>query len=133
VFPESILLDNVIFSGDNPVKIEGESVVGMQTTEETKDVCGAIVFWQVSEKHGGRRIQEKTQSSVSATYSFETSEKLPLYEFKNLLVQCWIYVLYYWYCSEVILSQRVLQCLAGFAGQWPGSYNVWPGSLARRE
>jgi hypothetical protein len=46
------------------VQIE-QGLVGMHTTEETKDFPGAVVFWQVSEKHGGRCIQEKTQSSIS--------------------------------------------------------------------
>jgi hypothetical protein len=78
VFPESIVLDNVIFSGD-PLEIE-RHVVGMQITEEKRHFLGAVVFWQVSEKHGGRRIQEKMQSSIITTLGrttltcFELSE-----------------------------------------------------------
>jgi hypothetical protein len=67
VFPETIVLDNIIFLGD-PAQIE-QGVVKMQTTEEKKDFCGAIVFWQVGEKHGGRRIQEKMQSSISNLFN----------------------------------------------------------------
>jgi hypothetical protein len=59
VFRAKIVLDNAIFL-ENPVQID-RGIVGMQTTEEKKDFCGAIVFWQVSKKHGGHRIQKKNQ------------------------------------------------------------------------
>jgi hypothetical protein len=63
VFPESVVLDNVLFSGD-PTEIEVH-VVGLSTTEESIPLQSCMVYWQVSMKFGGRRIKENTKSSVA--------------------------------------------------------------------
>jgi hypothetical protein len=67
IFPESIVFDNVIFSGD-PVEID-TNVVGMATTEEGMALQSCVVYWQVSEKFGGRRIKENTKSSIANLFS----------------------------------------------------------------
>jgi hypothetical protein len=62
VFPEPIVLDSGIFSGD-PFAVE-RGIVGMQTTEENIDFHGVVVFWRVSEKYGGWRIRYEKQDSI---------------------------------------------------------------------
>jgi hypothetical protein len=67
IFPESIVLENVIFSGD-PVEIDTH-VIGMATTLEGMNLQNCVVYWQVSEKFGGRRIKENTKSSIKNLFS----------------------------------------------------------------
>jgi hypothetical protein len=67
VFPEPIVLDSGIFSGD-PFEVE-RGVVGMQTREENIDFRGVVVFWRVSEKYGGCRLRHEKQDSISDIFN----------------------------------------------------------------
>jgi hypothetical protein len=72
VFPESVALDNAIFSGD-PVYIDSKKV-GLNMLDDGVDFKTCIVNWRVADKYGGRQLAEKKRTSVSDMFGPTTHE-----------------------------------------------------------
>jgi hypothetical protein len=62
VFPETVTLDNVIFSG-NPVNIESGSI-GLKEEIDGLTFGTSIVFWKIAQRFGGRRLEGKKKTTV---------------------------------------------------------------------
>ena len=66
IFPESIILDNGVFSG-HPTNIES-NVVGLESNMDDLDFRSAMIYWQVALKNGGRRIKAKKATCVKSLF-----------------------------------------------------------------
>jgi hypothetical protein len=62
VFPMTVTLDNVIFSGD-PVNIESSSI-GLKEDIDGVTFGTSIVFWKIAQRFGGRRLEGKKKTTV---------------------------------------------------------------------